>query len=175
MRRYDLTAQMYDQRYCAEQETKYKAALESLTLTQTGVILDVGCGTGLFFSHLTKKVETVVGLDISHELLLQAKKRARGIDNVFLIQADADYLPFRKDFFSFVFAFTMLQNMPKPIETLKEIKQVTKSEGFIVISGLKRAVNLETFGEILEGAGLLVVSLRDDDSISCYIVVAVQS
>jgi ubiquinone/menaquinone biosynthesis C-methylase UbiE len=175
MRRYDLTAQMYDQRYCDEQEAKYKAALESLTITRNSLVLDVGCGTGLFFSHVANKAEAVVGVDVSRGLLLQAKERARGQGNVFVVQADADHLPFKQGFFSFIFAFTVLQNMPKPVETLKEITHVAKREASIVVTGLKRAVDLEVLGEWLEHAGLLAVSLRDDDALQCRVVVAVQA
>ena len=116
-----------------------------------------------------------VGVDVSRGLLLQAKERARGYDNVFVVQADADHLPFKQGFFSFVFAFTVLQNMPKPVETLKEIKQVAGLEASIVVTGLKRAVDLEVLGGWLEHAGLLAVSLRNDDALQCHVVVAVQA
>lgn len=173
MRRYDLTAQMYDQRYCEEQEAKYQTALEGLTITRSSVVLDVGCGTGLFFSHVPDKAAAVVGVDVSRGLLLQAKERARSRDNVFVVQADADHLPFKQGFFRFVFAFTVLQNMPKPLETLMEIKRVAMPEASVVVTGLKRAVDLEVLGEWLEHAGLLVVSLRSDVALQCHVVVAV--
>ena len=43
MRRYDLTARMYDERYAEEQAAKYRAALKHLDIH--GSVLDVGCGT----------------------------------------------------------------------------------------------------------------------------------
>ncbi|MEJ2079969.1 MAG: methyltransferase domain-containing protein, partial [Acidobacteriota bacterium] len=81
-------------------------------------VLDVGCGTGLFFSHIATEAQTVVGVDISRLLLLQAKERVRDFPSVLLVQADADHLPFRDACFNVVLAFTVLQNMPKPSETL---------------------------------------------------------
>ena len=115
MRRYDLTARMYDERYAEEQAAKYQAALEHLNITSHSIILDVGCGTGLFFSRIAAEAQTVVGVDISRLLLLQAKKRSRRFRNVYLVQADADHLPFSDNRFGVVFAFTLLQNMPKPL------------------------------------------------------------
>ena len=59
IRRYDLTAQMYDARYGEEQEAKYKVAMEGLHVSSRSLILDVGCGTGLFFTHVADRKSVV--------------------------------------------------------------------------------------------------------------------
>ena len=56
-------------------------------------VLDIGCGTGLNFSLLQQRVGasgTIVGIDRSAEMLGQARRRARarGWENVILLQAD---------------------------------------------------------------------------------------
>jgi ubiquinone/menaquinone biosynthesis C-methylase UbiE len=175
LRRYDLTAQMYEMRYAEEQAVKYKAALERLNIGRNSNVLDVGCGTGILFSHVAAEAQTVVGVDISSRLLLQAKERARDFRNVHLVQADADYLPFTDNHFSIVFAFTVLQNMPKPLETLNKIKRNAKRGASIVVTGLKKAFSLEAFRELLQNAGLQVVSLKDDDVLKCYVAVTVRN
>ena len=175
MRRYDVTAQMYDLRYAEEQEAKYKAALTNLNIAHTSLILDVGCGTGLLFSHVAAQAETVVGVDVSRKQLLQARERAKNYRNVHLVQADADHLPFKNDYFTVVFTFTVLQNMPKPAETLNEIKRTAKHDAFIAITGLKKTFSLEAFGELLQQAGLRVVSLKDDGTLKCYVAVSLRS
>ncbi len=173
MRRYDLTAQIYDERYCEEQEAKYRAALEGLSLSAGCVVLDVGCGSGLFFNEVAGHLGLAVGIDASLKLLLLSRERTKNFPNVFLVQADADHLPFRQNVFSHVFAFTMLQNMPKPAKTLNEMKLVSKSNACFVVSGLKAAVSLETLNKLLEEAKLQVVSLKDDNALRCYIARAV--
>jgi ubiquinone/menaquinone biosynthesis C-methylase UbiE len=175
MRRYDLTAEMYDVRYAEEQAVKYKAALEHLNIVRHGKVLDVGCGTGLLFSNVAAEAETVVGVDISSKLLRQAKERARDFQNVHLVQADADHLPFKNDHFSVVFAFTVLQNMPKPLETLSEIKRIAEQGASVVVTGLKKAFSLEAFRALLQDAGLRVVSLEDADALKCYVAVTVRN
>jgi ubiquinone/menaquinone biosynthesis C-methylase UbiE len=174
MRRYDLTSEMYDSRYSAEQQEKYIAALDCLVLSPECALLDVGCGSGLFIGSVAGEDRVVVGIDVSRKLLLHAKKRVDDKSNVFLVLADADHLPIRAGFFDFVFWFTVLQNMPKPLTTLEETKRVAKHGARFVITGLKRAVSLETLGGLLEKAGLEVVSLRDDETLCCYVVVSVQ-
>jgi len=175
LRRYDLTAQLYDMRYAEEQKIKYKTALERLNMGRNNNVLDVGCGTGLLFSHVAAEAQTVVGADISGRLLLQAKERARNFRNVHLVQADADHMPFKDNHFSVVFAFTVLQNLPKPLETLKEIKRIAERDATIVVTCLKKAFSLGAFRELLQSAGLEVVSLKDNDVLKCHVAVSVRS
>ena len=175
MQRYDLTAEMYEMRYAEEQAAKYKAALEHLHMNRANRVLDIGCGTGLLFSQIAAEAQTVVGVDISSKLLLQAKERARQFRNVHLVQADADHLPFKNNHFNIVFAFTMLQNMPKPSETLNEIKRNAQQAASIVVTGLKKVFSLDAFQALLQDAGLQVISLEDADALKCYVAVTVQS
>ena len=168
MRSYDLTAEMYNERYAEEQEAKYAKALQNLDVAD-GVFLDVGCGSGLFFSHVAAKSKMLVGIDISHKLLLKAKEQANCLKNTFVLQADADHLPFRDAFFDAVFSFTMLQNMPKPSETLNEIKRITNHEGRVLVTGLKKAFPLEAFMDVLESSDLKIASFTDDQNLKCYV------
>ena len=103
----------------------------------------------------------VVGVDISRKLLLKANEEAKKSGNVFVLLADADHLPFYKGFFDAVFAFTVLQNMPKPAETLIELKRVAKPNGNVVVTGLKKAFPLKTFLDVLEGTSLRLTSFVD--------------
>ena len=173
MRRYDVTARMYDERYAEEQVAKYHAALKHLDIH--GNVLDVGCGTGLFFSYIADEAETVVGVDISRMLLLQAKEHTRAFRNVHLVQADADHLPFRDACFDAVFAFTVLQNMPNPLKTLTEIQRNTKRSTTIVVTGLKKVFSLETLQALLQKAGLRVVHIEDADVLKCHVAITVQN
>jgi malonyl-CoA O-methyltransferase len=170
MQRYDLTAEMYEERYAEEQKAKYGAALENVNIANC-TVLDVGCGSGLFFSHAAKKAKVLVAVDVSRKLLLKAKEQAQAFGNAFVLQADADHLPFREAFFDAVFAFTLLQNMPEPSETLNQLKLVVKLGGRVVVTGLKKAFSLNTFMDVLEGAGLRIVSFVDEEDLKCYVAV----
>ena len=175
MRRYDLTARMYEARYAEEQAAKYQAALKHLSINRNSTVLDVGCGTGLFIRHIIAEAETVVGVDISRRLLLQAKEHTRAFRNFQLVQADADHLPFRDACFSAVFGFTVLQNMPNPLETLLEIERNAKRGAPIVVTGLKKAFSLEAFQALLQKAGLHVVHIEDADVLKCHVAITVQN
>jgi ubiquinone/menaquinone biosynthesis C-methylase UbiE len=73
-----------------------------------------------------------------------------------------------------VFAFTVLQNMPKPLETINEVKRVAKPDASLVVTGLKKAFSLDAFKNLLQRACLRLVSLEDVDALKCYVAVAVQ-
>jgi malonyl-CoA O-methyltransferase len=168
MQAYDTTAEMYDERYSEEQNRKYRKALEEVSV-EGAAVLDAGCGSGLFFEQVTGKAKLVVGVDISHGLLLKAKRHAA--KNVFIVQADADHLPLRDGVFDAVFFFTVLQNMPNPAETLTEIKRLTRAGGRIVLTGLKKAFGFQKFMDLVENSGLKLVAFVDEETINCYIAV----
>ena len=89
MKHYDAVAKIYDLQYGREQRMKMEFALKNLHLKSKSLVLDVGCGTGILFEYLLDKVEILVGVDISKNILKKAKEKLEGVDNVFLIQADA--------------------------------------------------------------------------------------
>jgi len=171
MRRYDVTARSYDSQYKEEQYAKYSKALENAVIPSGSIVLDVGCGTGLLFSRIAPIAKTVVGMDLSHELLLRAKEKTGELGNVHLLEADADWLPFRNSCFDLVFAFTMLQNMPRPLETLKAFGQTAKEEATIIVTGLKKHFSIDAFANLLKNAGFNMVSIITDDVLKCYVAI----
>ena len=174
MKRYDLIAKMYNERYSEEQQSKYNAALSLMHFSKNRFVLDVGCGTGLFFNCIAARVRFVVGADLSRRLLLKANEYVKKFDNVHLVCADADYLPFSKNYFDAIFAFTLFQNLPKPILALKEILRVAKPAGFVVITGLKKVFSLSSFKELLCSAGIYPFKFIDEDYLKCYIAISRQ-
>jgi len=170
MHRYNLTAHIYDMRYVEEQTAKIETVMESINMEKEGLVLDVGCGTGLLFEYVSHKAKAIVGLDISKETLLQAKKHAKKSANVHLILADSDNVPLKGDIFGHVFALTLIQNTPNPLKTLNEIKRVSKENAVIVVTGLKKKFPIKTFKRLLHDAGLGVIALKTE-SLNCYVAV----
>lgn len=170
IQRYDLTARIYDMRYAEEQTAKIKAAMRSIRMDKQDLVLDVGCGTGLLFNHITDRVKEIVGLDISRKTLLQAKKRTINVPNIHLISADADNIPLKSGMFSHVFAITLIQNMPNPLKTLHEVKRVAEENALIVVTGLKKKFPINVFKTLLQDAGLNIIALKNE-SLKCHVAV----
>lgn len=155
MRKYNITSRNYDELYGEEQKSKYKLAFIRIKYLK-GIVLDVGCGTALLYRFLSKKafrkLKLYVGVDLSDGMLWKAKdKVSREIIPAELIRADADFLPFRDKVFDAIFTFTLLQNMPEPNITCRELIRVIKDHGLLVISIPRNVnVNVRLQGEILE-------------------------
>ena len=155
MRKYNITSRNYDELYGEEQKSKYKLAFIRIKYLK-GIVLDAGCGTALLYRFLSKKafrkLKLYVGVDLSDGMLWKAKdKVSREIIPAELIRADADFLPFRDKVFDAIFAFTLLQNMPEPNITCRELIRVIKDHGLLVISIPRNVnVNVRLQGEILE-------------------------
>jgi ubiquinone/menaquinone biosynthesis C-methylase UbiE len=171
MHHYDHSALVYDVQYREEQEAKIEAALDELKLRKSSLVLDVGCGTGLLFPHIATDVNLLVGLDFSPKILRQAWKRAKQYENVAILQADADSLPFPDKTFNPVFAITLLQNMPVPLRCLQEIKRVAKINATIIVTGLKKEFSKEKFEQLLSRAKLEISVIRANKQLKGYVAI----
>jgi ubiquinone/menaquinone biosynthesis C-methylase UbiE len=89
-------------------------------------ILDVGCGIGQFEQKLPHL--NIKGLDISKEMLQEARKRS---DKTF-VQGNAEHLKFKNCIFDAVFTVTTLEFLDDYKKALKEIARVTKHHGKIL-------------------------------------------
>ena len=132
---YDAIAQGYDDLYGEEQLKKFEKIKHELE----GSVLDVGCGTGI----VTKRIENVVGLDNSKEMLkfYDGKK----------VFGDAHDLPFPDKSFDTVLSLTVLQDLENPLKALKEMKRVGKK---VVFSVQKRNWNKSRTEKLISAAGL---------------------
>jgi len=167
---------MYDLRYADEQKAKIEAALRNTKAKWLGLVLDVGCGTGILFDYITDRPEMIVGLDLSKKTLLEAKARTskKNPDKVHLVQADADNMPFGDGVFDRVSAVTVLQNAPNPGKMLKEIRRVAKDEAVFVLTGLKSIFSRRGFEQVLKKTGLKLEGFEDDD-LKCYVTICKNS
>jgi ubiquinone/menaquinone biosynthesis C-methylase UbiE len=170
MRRYNVTAGIYDMRYAQEQSAKIEAALRTAHINKNSTVLDAGCGTGVLFGHIADKAGMVVGVDFSKSSLLEAKKRALHHENISLVLADVENLPFCC-LFEVVFTMTVLQNAPDPQRLLRELRRATADQGISVVSGLKKIFSKQSFLDLLSDVGLKVDVLEDEDNLKCYVAV----
>lgn len=98
-------------------------------------ILDVATGTGTQAYELAKLGHEVTGIDLSKEMLDQAKKKCAPNLKLTFQQADATNLPFKNDYFDASSISFGLHDMPYEVDllALKEMKRVTKNKGKILI------------------------------------------
>jgi SAM-dependent methyltransferase len=96
-------------------------------------ILDVGCGTGLFFSPLVKWGCTELhGVDGPHGFVDRAI--FRGYKDVKIIEdLNVDFLPSENSSFDFVVCKDVFEHLLNPTHTLMEIGRVLKKDGLLLL------------------------------------------
>jgi len=171
LKSYEVTASSYDSQYMKEQQDKFGVALNPIKLSSKSVVLDAGCGTGLLPVIIAEDVKFIVGVDFSRKMLERARSRLKPFQNVSIICADVDLLPFRGGLFTNVFAITLLQNMPNPADTLSEIKRVAKADALIVISGLKKNFTLSSFKKAMAKSNFEQIVVDSRENIRDYVAI----
>jgi ubiquinone/menaquinone biosynthesis C-methylase UbiE len=169
MRHYDRQAAIYDVQYVGEQNAKIEDNIKGMKFGSNELVLDLGCGTGFLFQHINKNVGFLVGVDVSQNALREAKKRTENIQNIALVRADADNMPFPDHIFDKTFVITVLQNMPDPTKTITEMKRVSKAEAVFAVTGLKKKFTQESFVDLLERAHLKVVTLNTSQMLKGHV------
>ena len=112
-----------------------RKATKFLGLKPPKKVLDVATGTGAQAYELAKQGHSVLGIDLSPEMLEQAKKKCSPGLNLSFKQEDATDLPFKDNEFDATSISLGLHDMPHEVDikVLKEIKRVTKKNGKILI------------------------------------------
>ncbi len=68
-------------------------------------VLDMGCGSGLQSAALSPYADTLVGVDLSTQLLHIARKRCKDAKHLYFQVADACKLPFRESRFDLIISY----------------------------------------------------------------------
>jgi len=98
-------------------------------LPKKGTILDLCCGTGRHSIILQRRGWTMIGLDLSKNLLAIAKRNMKKERVEFpLVRADMRHFPFRKQIFDAVICmFTSFGYLPSESEDMKSFKEVRRT------------------------------------------------
>lgn len=103
-----------------------------------GTVVDLGCGTGNLAIKigLSRKVEQLVGIDISEKMLDIAKCTARKVKvPLRTICSDMEILPFEDSSVDLIVGCAFLHHLPDPIKLFDEIARVLKPNAKCVIIG----------------------------------------
>ncbi len=161
---WDRFADTYDSFINRVFSKTYGSILKTLEadLDSTHKVLDIGTGTGIIPFHISSKVSSVVGIDISPEMIRVAnqKQKKLSIQNVNFQVQDSYTLTFPDKSFDVVIASNLLHLLYEPDRPLNEVKRVMKDNGIFIAPTLCAGENAgKRITKVITGAlvGFMVV------------------
>lgn len=109
--------------------------LEMLNPKKGQLILDVGCGTGVFTQDVLSFGAKILGIDISTPMLVQAVKKTSSYP-FFAVVGDMSALPFPDESFDKVYSMTALEFVSDAAKAVSELDRVTRPGGRVVLTTL---------------------------------------
>ncbi len=104
----------------------------------SGNALEIGCGTGAFARLLAERVEHVVGLDLSPQMIRLARERSEGYSNIDFQVADVLSWEFPDEQFDCIVSIATLHHLPME-DMLLKMKGALKVNGTLMVLDILQA------------------------------------
>ena len=132
---YDIHSMFYDATFGRLVKRRIERAINHMNIRPDDLILDLGIGTGVSLNFYPTDRGRIIGVDLSAGMLREARKkiRERGLDNMFVFQANALELPFADSTFDHVFLSHVISVVSDPVQLVREAQRVAKQGARIVI------------------------------------------
>ncbi len=155
---YDKFAGSYDKLF-APFEKRFLAKWRKETLSflpETAQILEIGAGTGANFEFYPN-CQNAVASEISFKMLECARSKT---DEIALVRANAETLPFAANSFDAAFATLVFCSLPNPENAFTELQRVVKQSGKIILLEHVRPNGL--LGYIFDFLNVFTTALIED-------------
>lgn len=108
--------------------------LDNAGITEGQEVLDVACGTGVLFPfYLERKVKSVTGIDISHEMAKIAAQKHEAYDNIRVVCGDVEETRFDRKFDS-VMVYNAFPHFPDPERLIATLAGLVKEGGRLTVA-----------------------------------------
>lgn len=157
---FDSIAPQWDEKIEKEDLKKIEKILKEIEI-KDGNILDCGCGTGILYPFLLRKREgdsLIVGMDISHKMLLTAKRKN---PHGKWIEGDSESMPFLSSFFNTVIFLNAFPHFTNKRAVLKESFRILKTGGKLYIAHTNPREEVNSFHR--NYGGLIAEDLIPDE------------
>ncbi len=124
---WDNIANKYNAMFAKSKAYKKMYALMENSFT----VLEVGTASGLVAREIAGKVNQIYAIDISDEMIEQAKKISQQNNIIYSVQ-DSTSLDFDDNMFDVVIIANVLHIVDSPEKCLSEIKRVLKNNGILI-------------------------------------------
>lgn len=136
----------------AGQERRLRMVLEAAAGDlQENVVLENGCGVGMYVAHLVDRAAIVVGLEYDFERARQAAKAVRSCSNAVVVNAAGEHLPFQSRVFNLILSHEVLEHVQDDRQAMKEMARTSRPGGRIAVFVPNRGYPFETHGIFWKG------------------------
>ncbi len=125
----------------AGQARRFEMILKAAAGRQQGIVLENGCGVGMYVEHLSMSGGKVYGLEYDHARAVEAGERNTGI-----INAAGEELPYPSNTFDLILSHEVLEHVQDDFKAVEEMVRVLKPGGRAVVFVPNRGYPFETHG-----------------------------
>lgn len=150
---FESMAEEWDKEFTAEDLDILSFLIGSFEIKSGSIVVDLGCGTGILFDMLRRKVGDdgmVIGVDYCTSMVKKAHLNFP-FENVYEIDADAEKLPLMTDSADLAVCFATFAHFTDPLKVMNEVSRVLKSNGQFHIIHLLGSQELEDYHQKVGG------------------------
>ncbi len=132
---FDAMGDDWDRDLTAEDLERLSHIIDSVDIRPGLTVCDLGCGTGVLFDMLRRRVGEngyIVGVDFAPRVAHKALHNFP-FHNIGVVEADACCLPFSENVFDLVVSFAAFAHFHHKDETIRQVNTILKPGGRIVI------------------------------------------
>jgi SAM-dependent methyltransferase len=113
---------------------QYIKAIEFLSPKKNKSILEMGCGFGRSLPYLYDISKLITAIDISKEMIQEAKKKNSNLDGIKYFVSEAEKTPINSSSFSYIICFAVFDALYQN-SALLEMNRLLEKDGKVLISG----------------------------------------
>lgn len=102
--------------------------LEAAQGRERGIILEDGCGVGMYLTRLARTAELAIGLEVERERAIDALALCRGTSGA-VINSVGEELPFPPDSFDLILSHEVIEHVVDDRRCIAEIVRTLKPGG----------------------------------------------
>jgi len=145
---FNLLAHTWDNMENNPRDAALSFVFDRINCPQGGRVLDAGCGTGVLFPHILKKIGAegkLVAVDCAVEMIKTASEKFCAAENISYKTAYVEELNETPASFDAVIAFAMFPHVEDKLSALKKFRLLLKETGRLYIFHLADTASLNKF------------------------------
>ena len=132
----------------AERTKKLAVIFERIECTEGARVLDIGCGNGILFSHILKRIGSageLVAVDAAEEMIRKATENFKDSKNIKYIASCIEDLDEQAASFDLILAFAVFPHIEDKIAALTKMRTLIKENGRLYIFHTSDTASLNHF------------------------------